>query len=482
MDLGTVVVTGTGSACGIPNSANGQPVAAQRVLDLADGELTEVEDASRKHGVGPGIDSRSKVRDSTRPTAGNQRHADLSPDGPDQVQVETILGAVRVHGVEQDFPRAQLGRPRAPRDRVQSRPLTAAVGGHLELARGQTRSVASTPDISRQHEDLRAETIRDVGDQAGAGDRCRVEPHLVGPRAQQAVHVFNLANPPADSQRDEHLLGGPTNHVVGRLAVPTAGGDVKEGQFVSALLVITLGQLHGIAGITQVLEVDPLDDSTGVNIKAGNDPYRDTHPPSLPSITTRSGALYSPDMQITAGDEAIDAALLIINGTQPRCGATKVVAVDGPSGAGKTDFATALFERLPGAQLLHMDDLYPGWDGLEQAVADVHDQVLAPLARGEQARYRRWDWVRDRYAEWHSLPATDLLLLEGVGSGARPGWHLESALIWLEADRDVRFRRGIERDDELYLPYWRSWAAREEALFAVDGTRSRADLIIDTSP
>jgi len=187
-------------------------------------------------------------------------------------------------------------------------------------------------------------------------------------------------------------------------------------------------------------------------------------------------------MYITAGDEAIDAALLIITGTQPRCGATKVVAVDGPSGAGKTDFATALAERLPDAQLLHMDDLYPGWDGLEQAVTDVHDQVLAPLARGERATYRRWDWSRDRYAEWHSLPATDLLLLEGVGSGARPGWHLESALIWLEADRDVRFRRGIERDGESYLPYWQDWSAREETLFAVDGTRSRADLIIDTSP
>jgi cytidylate kinase len=59
---------------------------------------------------------------------------------------------------------------------------------------------------------------------------------------------------------------------------------------------------------------------------------------------------------------------------------------------------------------------------------------------------------------------------------------LESALIWLEADRDERFRRGIERDGESYRPYWRRWAAREEALYALDGTRSRADLIINTAP
>jgi uridine kinase len=192
--------------------------------------------------------------------------------------------------------------------------------------------------------------------------------------------------------------------------------------------------------------------------------------------------VYSPEMCITAADEAISAALLTVNTARPRCGTTKVVAIDGPSGAGKTDFAAALAERLPAAHVLHMDDLYPGWDGLEQAVANVHDQVLAPLARGEPAAYRRWDWGHDRQGHWQSLPATNLLLVEGVGSGAGPGRELESALIWLEADPEVRFRRGIERDGESYLPHWRRWAAREEALFALDRTRSRADLIINTSP
>lgn len=186
-------------------------------------------------------------------------------------------------------------------------------------------------------------------------------------------------------------------------------------------------------------------------------------------------------MHIKAADEAIVAALLTIRKVQPRCGTTKAVAIDGPSGAGKTDFANALAEQSPGAQILQMDDLYPGWDGLDQAVTDLHDQILAPLARGERAEYRRWDWRHDRYAGWHSLPATSLLLVEGVGSGAAPGSDFESALIWLEADRDVRFRRAIERDGESYLPHWQRWSAQEEALFALDRTRSRADLIIDTS-
>jgi uridine kinase len=186
-------------------------------------------------------------------------------------------------------------------------------------------------------------------------------------------------------------------------------------------------------------------------------------------------------MHITAPDEAVTTALLIISKAQARCGDTKVVAVDGPSGAGKTDFGAVLAEGLPGAVLLHMDDLYAGWDGLPRAVADLNRQILAPLARGEQAAYQRWDWKRGSYAGWHRLPATELLIVEGVGSGANPGWQLESVLIWVEADRDERFRRAIARDGETYLPHWQRWAALEEALFAVDGTRGRADLIIDTS-
>ena len=186
-------------------------------------------------------------------------------------------------------------------------------------------------------------------------------------------------------------------------------------------------------------------------------------------------------MPYTTTEKAIAAALLAIGGAQPRCGATKVVAIDGPSGAGKTEFAAALVHRLPGAAILHMDDLYPGWDGLRQAVADLYDQVLVALARGESAAYRRWDWKHDRYAGWQDLPPGDLLLVEGVGSGARPGAELESVLIWLEGDPAVRFARGIERDGDQYRPHWQGWAVLEEALFAQDRTRERADLIVDTT-
>jgi uridine kinase len=48
-----------------------------------------------------------------------------------------------------------------------------------------------------------------------------------------------------------------------------------------------------------------------------------------------------------------------------------LVLVDGPSGSGKSTLADALVRDgdpaallPPGAQLLRLDDVYPGWDGL----------------------------------------------------------------------------------------------------------------------
>jgi uridine kinase len=205
-------------------------------------------------------------------------------------------------------------------------------------------------------------------------------------------------------------------------------------------------------------------------------------PPSLPTTRDAVDAVYSPDMdKAAAASSSIIDALAIVNRAGPRCGATKVVAIDGPSGAGKTTFGTVLSERLPNSQVLHMDELYKGWAGLQEAIVNLHDHVLSPIARGNPASYQRWNWELSRYADWQVLPHTDLLLVEGVGSGARPGAELESVLIWVEADQDVRFRRGIERDGESYLPHWQRWAAQEEAHFALDGTRDRADLIMSTT-
>ena len=168
--------------------------------------------------------------------------------------------------------------------------------------------------------------------------------------------------------------------------------------------------------------------------------------------------------------------------TPPRCGRTRLVCVDGPSGSGKTVLAARLAHALGDPPVLHLDDLYPGWDGLAEAVPLVHDQVVAPLAGGRAARYRRYDWKRGGYAEEHDLGTPPLLLVEGVAAGSRPIAAYAVLLVWVDAPRAERFRRGIERDGEAYRPHWERWARQEDAHFAAQDTRRRADLRVDGAP
>ena len=76
-----------------------------------------------------------------------------------------------------------------------------------------------------------------------------------------------------------------------------------------------------------------------------------------------------------------------------RAGATRVVAVDGPAGSGKTSFAAQLADALD-APVVHLDDLCPGWDGLPEVAPRLQEWNLIPLAEHRPARYRTYNWTR----------------------------------------------------------------------------------------
>ncbi|WP_299445466.1 AAA family ATPase [uncultured Phycicoccus sp.] len=177
----------------------------------------------------------------------------------------------------------------------------------------------------------------------------------------------------------------------------------------------------------------------------------------------------------------VDAVLTQLSAAAPRCGAVRVVAVDGPSGSGKTTLAKALVEALS-CPVVHMDELFPGWDGLAEAVPLLVDQVLLPLSRGERARYRVWDWDADTWGGTREVEPGPLLVVEGCASSAGPAGDLAAVRVWVEAPPSERMRRGLARDGETYRPHWERWAAQEAALFTADGTRARADVVVTTGP
>lgn len=162
----------------------------------------------------------------------------------------------------------------------------------------------------------------------------------------------------------------------------------------------------------------------------------------------------------------------------PRAGRTRVIAVDGRSGSGKTSFATALRAALPGAPVVTLEYLYGGWDGLERGVDLLVSKVLEPLAAGRTALVPRYDWIAGGWDAPWTLEPPAVLIVEGVGAGARRAAAYQSALVWMEAPAPVRKKRALDRDGETFAPYWDAWAGQEDAMLARERTPDRADLIL----
>ena len=71
-------------------------------------------------------------------------------------------------------------------------------------------------------------------------------------------------------------------------------------------------------------------------------------------------------------------------------------------------------------------------------------------------------------------------MLEGTGCWSPAIADLVGVLVWVEAESELRLRRGMARDGEHMRPQWEQWRVDEGVLFARLGTRARADLVVVT--
>src|SRR5260221_2288135 len=51
------------------------------------------------------------------------------------------------------------------------------------------------------------------------------------------------------------------------------GGDVEEGNFIGALVIVFFGDFDRVAGVAQVDEIDALDHAAGVDVQTGDDAF-----------------------------------------------------------------------------------------------------------------------------------------------------------------------------------------------------------------
>ena len=156
-----------------------------------------------------------------------------------------------------------------------------------------------------------------------------------------------------------------------------------------------------------------------------------------------------------------------------------IIAIDGRSGAGKTTLAIELAARLREhhkVSLFHLEDIYPGWNGLAAGIERYAATVLAPLRRGEAAHWVSWDWERHYDGDARLTPPAEIVLVEGVGAAAAAAMPFLDAVIWADSPEQDRRTRALARDGETYRPYWDQWAGQEDEWLAADDVPSRADV------
>ena len=157
--------------------------------------------------------------------------------------------------------------------------------------------------------------------------------------------------------------------------------------------------------------------------------------------------------------------------------------IDGPSGAGKTTLANEIESQWnsPGKlQVVHMDDLYPGWDGLGSGAVQAL-RMLQERSRGEDSRWQRYDWEKQVLREWHSVDAREPLLIEGCGSSPAGAKELSQVRLWVEAPEALRKERALSRTGENFAEHWTQWDEQFAEYCFVHTPQARATLQVLSS-
>jgi molybdopterin-guanine dinucleotide biosynthesis protein A len=172
-----------------------------------------------------------------------------------------------------------------------------------------------------------------------------------------------------------------------------------------------------------------------------------------------------------------------------------VIAIDGPSCSGKSILATALALRS-GASVLEGDDFYrntlPGVTPAQReamsdaAVVDavidwgrLRDEALLPLRAGKSATFQPYDWDADdgRLALPKTIPAADMIIVEGVYAARPELAHLVDLAVYHGADPEVRARRCPTRKND--LDWAQFWERGEAYYFSVVRPPASFDIQLD---
>lgn len=162
---------------------------------------------------------------------------------------------------------------------------------------------------------------------------------------------------------------------------------------------------------------------------------------------------------------------------------SKIILIDGRSGSGKSYLGNKIGNLLK-APVVHTDDIawnnHPiNWD------TEIKENIIKPWLNNENIEYRPKGWNETRKGAITLSRRSKFLIIEGVGAGRISLHTNNSILIWVQADAEKTFQRGILRDMKTEqrtkseaVAFWNNWKMYEDPFLEEEKPWERADIVI----
>ena len=236
------------------------------MFDIGHGEGSVVKHRCGQNGIGMAAGERIvKMFDRAAAAGGDNRDTDRLADARRDFQVVPRQLAVLVHAGEQDLSGSPPFNLQGPLLRIDPGGPPTAVGKHFPM-------LPLAFDIHGDHDALGTEALGPLGNQFRVEHRGGVDGNLVGAGRDDLVDVFQSGDAASDGEGDEQYPRQPCRQIDREPSLLVAGRDVQKNQFIRGLVVVSLGQFQGIAGVAQPDEAHPFDDPALFDVQTGNDP------------------------------------------------------------------------------------------------------------------------------------------------------------------------------------------------------------------
>jgi len=173
-----------------------------------------------------------------------------------------------------------------------------------------------------------------------------------------------------------------------------------------------------------------------------------------------------------------------VNSSSKKCGQTKIVVIDGPAGSGKTTLAKSLSGLLENCPIIHMDEIYEGWENAlsPKTSQDLVEWIINPLLEDKSIEYLKYDWHLVQRIEKVVINNSKVMIIEGVGASVSEISKHACLKLWIEVNEETGINRVLTRDGLQIQEQMKKWQSQESKFFIENNSKENSDIWIDGDP